>query len=69
MTWPRPIRNPCQGEEAEGAARDGRRVHKREVSGKDGAPLGPPVVVYLPSNRLEESESVRLPASDATTKR
>jgi hypothetical protein len=44
-----------QAAEEVGGAYSGRR----EVTGKDGAPLGPSVVVYLPSNGREQPEGVR----------
>jgi hypothetical protein len=52
-----------QAAEEMGGAYSGRR----ELIGKDGAPLGPPVVVYLPSNGREEPEGVQRPAGGPGT--
>jgi hypothetical protein len=45
----------------------GAYTNKREVAGKDGAPLGPQVVVYLPHNGRDPSESPPAAGDTATT--
>jgi hypothetical protein len=40
---------------------------RREITGKDGSPVGPAVVVYIPENGRDGPDGVRLPAGGATT--
>src|SRR5260370_39199589 len=37
----------------------GAYTSRREISGKDGVPVGPAVVVYIPDNGREEPEGVQ----------